>query len=138
MSIPIPIVDSLLQFGGKIVERLFPDPTARAAAQLELVKLQQSGELARLAADTDLAKGQQAINAKEAESASLFVAGWRPAAGWVCNLALAYQFLIRPALVAFGKPAPDLEMGDLLTILLGMLGLGGLRTKEKLAGVAAK
>lgn len=138
MSIPIPIVDSLLNLGGKLIERLFPDPTARAAAQLELVKLQQSGALAELAAETDLARGQQKINEVEAGNASLFVSGWRPSVGWLCCASLAYQFIVRPLLITFGKPAPGLEVGDLLTILLGMLGLGGLRTAEKWKGVAAK
>jgi hypothetical protein len=136
MSIPIPVVDGLLKIGSSLIDRLFPDPNQKAAAQLELIKLQQSGELAALAAETDLAKGQLEINKTEAASSSLFVAGWRPGTGWICNAALAYHFLIRPLLITFGKPAPALEIGDLLTLLLGLLGLGGLRTKEKLAGVA--
>lgn len=138
MSIPIPIVDSLLNLGGKLLERIIPDPLARANAQLELVKLHQTGELAHLAAQTDLAKGQLAINEKEAAHASLFVSGWRPSIGWLCSLSLAYQFIARPLLVTFGHEAPPLDMGDLLTILLGMLGLGGLRTVEKIKNVAAK
>ena len=138
MSIPIPIVDSLLNLGGKLLERIIPDPLARANAQLELVKLHQTGELAHLAAETDLAKGQLEINKVEAASSSLFVSGWRPSIGWLCSVSLGYQFLLRPLLITFGKPAPPLDMADLLTLLLGMLGLGGLRTAEKIKGVAAK
>lgn len=126
----------ILGIAGKVIDKFIPDPQAKAAAQLELLRMQQAGELAHLAADTELAKGQQEINKVEAASPSLFVSGWRPAVGWCCASALTYEFLLRPLAVAFGYPAPELPMGDLLTLLLGMLGLGGLRTKEKLAGVA--
>jgi hypothetical protein len=78
-------------------------------------------------------QAQTAVNETEARSTSLFIAGWRPFIGWVCGAALAYEFLIRPFLVAFGAAAPKLEMQDLGSILLGMLGLGYYRTKEKLA-----
>ena len=144
MSIPIPIVDSLLNLGGKLLERIIPDPLARANAQLELVKLHQTGELAHLAAETDLAKGQLAVNAEEAKNPSVFVSGWRPFIGWVCGSGLAFQFVLAPILTwaaaLGGKPIafPPLDMGTLLTLLGAMLGLGGMRTKEKLAGVAAK
>ena len=128
---------SLIPVVGKVLDRVIPDKGAAAEAKLKLLELQQSGELAQLTAETELAKGQLAINAEEAKSANLFVSGWRPSVGWVCSLALVYQFFIRPALVTFGKPAPDLPMGDLITILLGLLGLGTLRTVEKIKKVAA-
>lgn len=121
---------------GKVLDKLIPDPTAKAAAHLKLAELEASGELARLTAETDLAKGQLEINKVEAASASLFVSGWRPGVGWICAAALGYQFLGRPLLITFGQESPDLAMGDLLTILLGLLGLGGLRTAEKIKGVA--
>ena len=129
---------SLIPVVGKVLDRVIPDPQAKAAAQLKLLELQQTGELARLTADTELAKGQLEINKAEAGNPSLFVSGWRPGVGWVCCLALVYQFFLRPALLTFGKPAPDLAMGDLITILLGLLGLGAMRTTEKIKGVAAK
>lgn len=128
----------LIPFVGKVLEKVIPDPQAKAAAQIKLLELQQTGELAKLAAETKLAEGQLEINKVEAGNASLFVSGWRPSIGWLCSLSLAYQFLIRPLLVTFGHEAPALDMGDLLTILLGMLGLGGLRSFEKVKGVAAK
>ena len=123
---------------GKVLDRVIPDKGAAAEAKLKLLELQQSGELAKLSAETELAKGQLEINKIEAANANLFVSGWRPGVGWVCCLALVYQFFLRPALVTFGKPAPELPMGDLITILLGLLGLGTLRTVEKVKGVAAK
>ena len=126
------LVDALLGIGGKLIDKLIPDPAARDAARFELLKLQQSGELAAMLAQTD-------VNKVEAASGSVFVAGWRPAIGWVCALAMGYQYLLRPFLVAF-NPAlafPGLD-DNLWQLLAGMLGLGGLRTFEKLNGVASK
>jgi len=126
------LLDALLGLGGKLIDKLIPDPAARDAARLELLKLQQSGELATMVAQTD-------INKVEAANPSVFVSGWRPAIGWVCALAMAYQYLIRPFLVAFYPVLafPGLD-DNLWQLLAGMLGLGGLRTFEKLNGVAAR
>lgn len=77
---------------------------------------------------------QNEVNKIEAQHRSIFVAGWRPFIGWVCGLALLYNFVIRD-LVAWIMPEimpPALQMEHLITILMGMLGLGGLRTYEKL------
>ena len=82
-------ISAAFQLGGKLLDRFFPDPAKRAEAQLELLKLQQSGELAKLASETDLAKGQIAVNAEEAKHGSLWVAGWRPCVGWVGAAGLA-------------------------------------------------
>jgi hypothetical protein len=126
------VVDALLGLGGKLIDKLIPDPAARDAARLELLKLQQSGELAAMLAQTE-------INKVEAASASVFVAGWRPAIGWVCAMAMGYQYLLRPFLVAY-HPAlafPGLD-DNLWQLLAGMLGLGGLRTFEKVNGVASR
>jgi hypothetical protein len=76
-----------LDFVSKIADKIWPNPADKAAGLLELEKLRQTGELAVLAAETELAKGQLAINAEEAKSENLFVAGWRPFIGWVCGLA---------------------------------------------------
>jgi len=130
-------VTALLDIGSKVIERIFPDPAQAASAKLELLKLQQSGELAIMAAQTD-------INKVEAGSASLFVSGWRPAIGWVCGAACAWNCIGLPMVkVALGLLAIKLELApanltEMLPILMGMLGLGGLRTLEKVNGVAAK
>lgn len=127
--------------GGKLLDKFFPDPAQRADAQLKLLQLQQTGELAQLAAETDLMKGQQAINLEEAKSSSFFVAGWRSFIGWVCGVAFAYHFILQPLLVfglsVYGKPVtlPVFDMDALNTVLMGMLGLGGLRTFEKSRGL---
>lgn len=131
-------ITAALDIGGKLIDKLWPDPAQRDAAKLELFKLQQSGELAQLTAETDLAKGQIAINTTEAGNEHLFVSGWRPFIGWVCGAGLATQFLVAPIVTwlaaLYGKQVvfPELDMGTLLTLLLGMLGLGGMRTAEKI------
>jgi hypothetical protein len=82
----------------------------------------------------ELVKVQSEINKMEAQHRSVFVAGWRPFIGWICGLALAYNFIIRD-IIAWVSPdaiPPAIQMDQLITILLGMLGLGGLRTFEKI------
>jgi hypothetical protein len=123
-------------FLNTLVTRAIPDPTLKAQLQQELAQ-------AQLAADTDLAKAQAAINQTEATNPSLFVSGWRPFVGWVCGLGLAYAFLIKPIASPLiqkwsGVPMEALDVGTLLTLLFGMLGLGGMRTVEKLGGVARR
>jgi len=125
-----PILEGVLRF--------IPDKNKRAEAQEQF-----EGQM--LVALTTLVQGQLAVNAKEAEHASIFVAGWRPAIGWICGAGLAWNFVIQP-LIAWGafiwpggpdlSGAPALEIGELMTILMGMLGLGGLRTYEKRLGVS--
>jgi hypothetical protein len=90
----------------------------------------------------ELAKGQLEINKVEAQSRNMFVAGWRPFIGWTCGVALAWHFIGVPVTMFFvswfGIDIPDLpqfDMDALMTILLGMLGLGGLRTVEKVKGI---
>lgn len=129
-------VTALLDIGGKVIDRIWPDPVQAANAKFELFKLQQSGELAQMA-------GQMDINKVEAANTNLFVSGWRPFVGWVCGIGLVYSFIGQP-LLAWGSInyhfaiPPTLDLGTLLTILGGMLGLGTLRTVEKVQGVAAK
>ena len=82
----------------------------------------------------ELIKIQNEVNKIEAQHRSIFVAGWRPFIGWVCGLALLYNFILRD-LISWLSPEqipPAIQMDQLITILLGMLGLGGLRTYEKL------
>jgi|TARA_R100001460_G_scaffold107995_1_gene157887 hypothetical protein len=90
----------------------------------------------------ELAKGQMAINAEEAKSKNIFIAGWRPCTGWVCSIALMVHFLLIPiadvvtAYMGYEPvPYPAFDMDTLMTVLMGMLGLGGLRTYEKQKGL---
>ena len=89
-----------------------------------------------------IALAQIEVNKAEAASGSLFKGGWRRAVGWVCAIAFAYHFIIKD-LIIFGASfagaelpeLPEFDMGTLLTVLGGMLGIGGLRTYEKQKGI---
>ena len=135
------VAAGLFSVGTKLIDRLFPDKSAADAAKLKLVELQMSGELAALAAETGLAKGQIEVNRTEAASDKLFVAGWRPSVGWICSFSLGYNFILQPFLawVALYKEIPvppTVDTGELMIILGGLLGIGGFRTYEKLKGVS--
>jgi len=130
-------ISAALDLGNTLISRIFPDPAQAADAKLKLLELQQSGELSVMTAQTD-------INKVEASNSSIFVSGWRPAIGWVCALALAYQYLLKPLAMGilpnFGiaiAPLPGLD-DNLWQLMMGMLGMGGLRTMEKMQGVASK
>lgn len=133
---------TLIPVLGNLLDKLFPDPKAAAEAKLEVMRLAQTGELAQLKADLQLATGQIDVNKVEAASSSLFVSGWRPFVGWVCGAAFAFKFIGGPAAfvlsqwVGYPITLPTFDFTEMSTILLGMLGLGGLRSIEKVKGVA--
>lgn len=138
-------VTEVLSIGSKLIDRLWPDPAQRDQAKIQLLQLQQTGELATLTATTDLAKAQAAINQQEAASTSLFVSGWRPFVGWCCGAAFAYAFILQPfvtfLLAVFHVPVdpktlPVLDVSSMMPVLLGMLGLGAMRSYEKVQGAA--
>ena len=89
----------------------------------------------------ELAKAQLEVNKQEAAHKNLFVAGWRPAVGWVCVLGMASNFMVIPmanfALALAGSTiiVPILELTEMMPVLMGMLGLGAMRTVEKSKGV---
>lgn len=128
-------VTAILNVGNTLIKHFFPDPAQQAAAEQKMAELVVSGELQAIA-------GQIAVNQEEAKSSSLFVAGWRPFVGWVCGAALTYVAIVEP-IVRFMALAggyagtfPVIDTSITLQVLLGMLGLGGLRTFEKTKGVA--
>jgi hypothetical protein len=123
---------AVIESVGKIAGDLYTSDKERLAFDLENRKLDQA---------TD--ERQVEVNKVEAANASVFVAGWRPFAGWVCGAGLAYTFILRPLLPwfvnLFGATVPELPAIDgdaLMTLLLGMLGLGGLRSFDKVKGTA--
>lgn len=126
-------IDDAIAAGLKVLDKFIPDPAAKAKAESEL-------------RDSLLAwdKNQTEVNKAEAAHSSLFVAGWRPWIGWVCGVALAFQFVLSPLVMwltgAFGVqiPAPPKLDDALWQLMTGMLGIAGLRTYEKMKGVAAK
>lgn len=128
------MIPLLIPLIGSILDKIFPNAEDAAKAKLELLKLEQEGAFRQLE-----------INKTEAANSSIFVAGWRPFLGWVCGIIFAYNFLLQPLLLfvfaASNHPIvnlPKLDSGEVMTVLLGMLGLGGLRTVEKVKGVNTK
>lgn len=126
----------------QVLDKIIPDPQAAADAKLKALELAQKGELAVLDAELRLALGQLEVNRAEATT-DMFRGGWRPAVGWVCVVGLAYQFILQPLLpwlvALFGAqvpPLPAIDNESLMVLLTGMLGLGGLRTVERVKGKA--
>ena len=111
-----------------VISRLWPDKSEQERAQM--------------AAALAVVQGQLDANKAEAASPSAFTSGWRPGIGWVCALALFFQYVARPLLawvgIVTGHSYPALPGIDdnLWQLMLGMLGLGGLRTVEKIRGAA--
>ena len=133
---------ALIPVIGSIIDKAIPDPQAAADAKLKAMEMAQRGELAALDADMRLALGQIDTNKVEAGT-DLFRGGWRPATGWTCVAGLAYQFILQPLLpwlvaVCGGTvpPLPAIDNETLMVLLTGMLGLGGLRTFERVKGRA--
>ena len=123
---------------GGIIDRVIPDKAAAEKAKLEFAAAQQSQSF-------QLALQQIIVNVEEAKHPSIFVSGWRPFVGWVCGSALAYVALLEPlarfvATVTFGYVGsfPVIDTDLTMQVLLGILGLGGLRTWEKQKSVARK
>lgn len=132
---------SLVPAISDLLDRIIPDPNARANAKLELMREENALALQQMQMALQADQSQTQINAVEAQNPNLFVSGWRPFIGWVCGVAFAYHFVLQP-LLAFiivnngGKVTlPAFDMEALSTVLMGMLGLGGLRTIEKIKNV---
>jgi len=129
---------SLFSLGESLIEKVWPDPAKQAQELLKLKELEQKGDLAELTAYVKGMQGQLAINAKEAEHPSIFVAGWRPFVGWVGGFSLAYAGILEPFL-RFGAKVlfdytgefPVIDTTMSMQILLGMLGIGAQRSYDK-------
>jgi hypothetical protein len=123
-----------------IINKLIPDPDKanELKTSIEKALIEKQGDIEKTIAEA--AKAQAEINLKEAENPSMFVAGWRPFIGWVCGVAFLYAFLLQPlaswASVSLGGVVlPVLDTSTLMSLAMGMLGLGTLRTVEKVQGV---
>lgn len=129
------IVTALVPALGTLVDRLIPDRAAAERAKADM-------EAALVKAANEAAMAQVEVNKIEAGHSSVFVAGWRPAIGWVCAAALAWAFIVAPVaswtMAALGvkETLPAIGTDNLFELVLAMLGLGGLRTFEKMRGVA--
>jgi len=123
--------ERLLQPVTKILDKLVADKDLKTKLQHELETAIHSANLAQIE-----------VNKTEAAHKSVFVSGWRPFVGWTCGISLAYHFILAPllqfsfALAGYEQDLPNSDFSQLSTILMGLLGLGGLRTWEKMNGVA--
>lgn len=123
------ILGPVLEIGKSLIDRLFPDPALKAKAELDMMVLLQTQDLQKVI-------GQLEINAAEAANPNPFVAGWRPFIGWCCGLGFLWAAIGHPvfayvAVVKGWPAAPAIDTDVLLYVLGGMLGLGTLRTVEK-------
>ena len=126
------LLGPLVDLVGKIADKVWPDPAAKVQAQTELLKMQQAGELAVLEKLGQSDTAQTEVNKIEAASDDKFKSYWRPALGWVCVAGFSYQLLARPFLIGAGYDYPALDMETLSALTFGMLGLGAMRTVEKI------
>jgi hypothetical protein len=139
-----PLLPLVLEIGKDLIDRIFPDKVKqekeRAEAELELLRLTQSERMADKANETQIALAQINVNQEEAKSENIFVSGWRPFIGWTCGISFAYAFLVGPIVTQVSAytgatvPLPPIDMSNMLYVLGGLLGLGGLRTYEKVRG----
>jgi len=129
------LLPSLLPVVGDVLDRFFPNKEEKAKAEREI-----EAKLTAHLASIDLA--QLEVNKQEASHRSILVAGWRPFVGWTCGLALFYTYLVQPmatfVLAQTGHliQLPPVDLSAMMPVLLGMLGLGGLRSFEKYKGVS--
>ena len=122
------IFDSIAKLAGGVLDKVIIDKNARASAEVKLQELVLNGELAQMS-------GQLEINKAEAQHPSIFVAGARPGLIWLCGLILLNQYIVYPYAVAFGIQAVSLDDQAIMPIIMGLMGLGGARTYEKIKGV---
>lgn len=136
------LTSSLLDMGKELIHSLFPDPIGQAKERAEAFqKLEELAAKERMetrAQDVSLALAQIQVNIEDAKSGNFWQSGWRPAVGWSAVGGLTYQVMFRPVAgwimenwLAWNMP-PNLELETLMTLLFGVLGLGGYRTWEKL------
>lgn len=128
------LIAPILELGKGLMERWFPDPAKKAEAEAQFMLLMQEQDFKKVL-------GQLEVNAKEAASPSLFVAGWRPFVGWCCGAGFLWATIGQPVAmwlaVSKGWPQPpSIDTDVLMYVLGGMLGLGTLRSFEKSKGVA--
>ena len=124
------LTDSVVGIAGKVLDKFIQDKDLKAKLQHEMGMQLHNANIAQIE-----------VNKAEAASGSVFKGGWRPFVGWVCGVAMLYHFLLQPIIVFVLSASgvtfelPSFDMGSLMTILMGLLGLGGLRTFEKNKGI---
>ena len=124
------LTDSVVGIAGKVLDKFIQDKDLKAKLQHEMDMQLHNANLAQID-----------VNKAEAASGSIFKGGWRPFVGWVCGVAMLYHFLLQPIIVftlsasGITFELPQFDIGSLMTILMGLLGLGGLRSFEKFKGI---
>ena len=124
------MIEALIKPVARILDKFIPDKDLKEKLEHEIKLEIQKANLAQIE-----------VNKAEAAHRTVFVAGWRPFIGWTCGLALAYHFILQPIIVftmsvnGLDYDLPEFDMGSLMTIVLGLLGLGGMRSFEKLKGL---
>ena len=130
-------LSALFDVGKLAIEKIWPDPTKRAQELRLLEELHQKGDLAQLQAKVTLLQGQMAINMEEAKHKSVFVAGWRPFVGWVGGFSLAYVSILEPfmrfvaTMFGYDGEFPVIDTAQTIQVLMGMLGIGAMRSYDK-------
>ena len=120
------LAESVIGVAGKVLDKFVEDKDLKAKLEHEMKMQLHNANLAQIE-----------VNKAEATHKSMFVAGWRPACGWICSIALLYHFVLQPIIVfilsaaGYSYDLPSFDMSSLMTVLMGMLGLGGLRSFEK-------
>jgi hypothetical protein len=129
------MIDNLIGPVMGLLDKIIPDPTEKARLAHEIATLAERQA-------HEIAKSQIEVNRTEAASSSMFVAGWRPAVGWICAIGLGFNFICVPlgnfVLTVNGSALiiPALNVSEMMPVLMGMLGLGAYRTFEKTRGVS--
>jgi len=124
------MIEALIKPVARILDKFIPDKDLKEKLEHEIKLEIQKANIAQIE-----------VNKAEAAHRTVFVAGWRPFIGWTCGLALSYHFILQPIIVftmsvnGLDYDLPEFDMGSLMTIILGMLGLGGMRSFEKLKGL---
>lgn len=130
-------IGSVADLAKSVINKIWPDKSEQEKQQMAIALSAMQNEMA-------LAQGQMDTNKVEAGNPTLFISGWRPFVGWVCGSACAWNWVGLPIVKAlmgvFHKdfPVAPADLTQMLPLLMGMLGMGALRTYEKLNGVAAK
>lgn len=126
-----------IQAIGDVVDKFVTTDKERLELQIEREKAEQDHEYRMEQLDQQLDIAQTEVNKVEAANPSIFVAGWRPAIGWICALALGYQFILYPLLTWFAidRHSPQMDLTELYPLIFGMLGIAGMRSFDKLKGI---
>jgi hypothetical protein len=138
----------ILGFLGPIIKPILdkiPNPGEREKVRLEFEAQMKNQELELLKLLQASDQAQADINKVEAANPSLFVSGWRPGIAWICGIAFAWAYVLQPITIfiftVFNHPIeglPEFNMSEMMPVLMGILGLGGIRSFEKLKGIAGK